>query len=180
VVVFSLVVTVIIEMIRNRKFMSVIGATSKMFVGMGTSYAEMIALMSSASVFAGALQQIGGFDVISRGLMALTIPGFIMILLVCIMAILMTMAVGSSVPAGTTFSPMLTDVAAASAVTNEAVVLPFFMSTSFSRGFSPISPSNLFITKFMGIDIMQLIKRMAIPFIGGILTTLLVSLLALG
>lgn len=175
--VFSLTVVVICEIIRNKGLAAAFAGTKQQFVGMGTCFADIVAMISCATTFAGAVQLIGGFKTMSNFIINSGLPVILLLVAVCAMVILMTMVVASSVPSVTTFAPFITGIAQAGNVANEVVLLPFILADGFSRSFSPISAVNVFASKYVNIDAVELIKRNAVPMIGGIITAMAMSLL---
>jgi DcuC family C4-dicarboxylate transporter len=179
-VIISFIFVFIVEAIRNKNFLKTFDGSKQYFIGMGTCYAEMITLISSATVFAGSVQLIGGFTVMSKFIVGLGVPGIILTILVCAMIILMVMVVASSIPAVTTFSPFAKSIAEAGGFANETVMLPINASFGISRAFSPISSAVVFMAKFLGVEPMEIIKRNAIPFIGAILSMMIAAIFIVG
>jgi DcuC family C4-dicarboxylate transporter len=173
--IISFFVVIIIETIRNKSLLKSFEGSKKQFTGMGTSFADMITLIASAAVFAGGVQRIGGFATISNFIIRSGLPGIVLIVVVCIMSILMTMVVASAVSSITTFAPFAMSIAKAGNFQNETILVPFVAATGISRAFSPISSATVFISKFIGIEPTEIIKRNTIPFIGGLVVILIAS-----
>ena len=178
-VILSFVIVAAAEIIRNRSLAKAFEGTKEMFKGMGTCYAEMITLISAATVFAGAVQMIGGFKTMSNFIIGSGLSGILLIAAVCAMVIFMTMVVASSVPSVTTFAPFISSIAEAGGFPRETVLVPFIFADGISRSFSPISAANVFTSKFVDIDPVLLIKRNAVPLVGGLLTTLIASIIVI-
>ena len=173
--VMSLFVTLICEFIRHRSVKPALDGTKEMFKGMGNCFCDMITLIAAATVFAGGVQKIGGFQTISGWLVHMQMPGIIMILAICAMAIIMTICIASNVPSSTTFSPFVKSIAQAGGLENQSVLLPLELASGLSRSFSPISAANVFTSKYVNIPALQLIKRNAVPLLGGLLTVIIIS-----
>lgn len=171
----SFILVVIIEAIRLKGLKKSFEGSKQQFIGMGTCYAEMITLISSAMVFAGSVQLIGGFNTMSNFIINSGLPGILLIIVVTAMVIFMTMVVASSVPSVTTFAPFITGIAKAGGYANEVVIIPFIFADGISRAFSPISAANVFTTKFLNIEAPELIKRNAVPLLSGLITIIIIS-----
>lgn len=171
----SLVFVVILELIRHKSLKKAFDGTKEQFMGMGKCFGEMICLIASASVFAGGLQMIGGITAISKWLVGAQLPGILMILAVVVMEILMTVVIASNVPSTTTFSPFITSIAKAAGYANESVLLPVELASGLSRSFSPISAAMVFTSSYTKVNAGELIKRNAVPLLGGLLTVILLS-----
>ncbi|MDR2134271.1 MAG: hypothetical protein LBP27_04120, partial [Treponema sp.] len=85
------------------------------------------------------------------------------------------MVIADSVPAILIFAPFAKSIAQVGKFSNETVLLPFQAALGFSRSFSPISPANVFIAKFVDVPEIEIIKRNCIPFIAALLTVLISS-----
>jgi DcuC family C4-dicarboxylate transporter len=174
-VVISFLVVVLIETIRNKSLLKSFEGSKQQFAGMGTCFGDMITLIAAATVFAGSVQLIGGFATISSYIVGSGLPGFVLIVVVCVLVIFMTMVVASSVPSSTTFAPFIMGIAKAGGFTNETVIVPFLAAAGFSRSFSPISSAIVFMAKFLNIEATELIKRNFIPFIAALITIIIAS-----
>lgn len=175
--ILSLAVSMLCELIRHRNVKLALDGTREMFRGMGDCFCDMISLIAAATVFAGGVQQIGGFRTISNWIIQLQLPGIIMIVAITVMIIIMTVCIGSNVPSSTTFSPFVKSIAQAGKLANESALLPLELASGLSRSFSPISAANVFTSKYVNLPAGKLIRRNALPLLGGLLTVIIISVL---
>jgi DcuC family C4-dicarboxylate transporter len=176
----SFTFVVIVEAIRNKSILKSFEGSKQQFAGMGAGFTDNITLIGSATVFAGGVQLIGGFQTISTFVINSGLPGILLIVAVCAMFIFMTMVVASAAPGILTFAPFATSIAQAGRLANETVLVPLQVTVGISRAFSPISAVVVFASKFIKVPETELIKRNAIPFIGAIIAILISSYFIIG
>lgn len=144
---------------------------------MGIAYGNMFAMISAAQVFAGAIKLVGGFSVLTSWLSGLSIPGFLLLLMIGPLAIFVAIALGSSSAASTTFYPMLGDLAQVAGISTSSATIPLIMAVGPGRALSPISPACTIVANQVGIDPLELVKRNLIPLSGYWLTGALIATL---
>lgn len=179
-VLIAFFITLILEMIRKRSIVKVFDGSKELFKGFGQCYGTMIVLVSAAGVFGDALTAVGGFSKISTWMNQASFPAIIFILLICGLSIFMTFFTASTVPATTAFSPLIVGIASSAGWAAEAVMLPVGFAMGMARAFSPISAPNIFASEFLGVNVMELIKRNLIPMICAILAIMFSSLIFIG
>ena len=176
----SLIIVFICETIRRKSLKETLKASAEQFLGMGVGYGSMFAMISCAQVFAGAIEQIGGFQSLTSFLATLSIPGPLLIGAVGICAWVVGIALGSSSSASVTFYPMMAGLSQAAGITTQSSLIPLLFAVSTSRSLSPISPAVLLVSNHIDVDPLVLIKRNIIPIAGGWLTATFISTVIIG
>ncbi|CAH8192652.1 C4-dicarboxylate transporter [Vibrio aestuarianus] len=143
--------------------------------GMGDVFSGVVSLIIAAQTFVVGLQAIG---FISGMLGVATHLGFgytmMVIMLVAIIGVTALMS-GSGNAAFFSFSNLAPDVAAHVGVSTAALALPMQLSAGIFRSFSPVAGVVIACAGVAGIPPTELVKRTAIPMMGGLITVLLIT-----
>ncbi|MFZ7132533.1 MAG: C4-dicarboxylate transporter DcuC [Eubacteriales bacterium] len=173
----SFIVAIILEGINKKDFRTAVNDSKKQFEGMGKCYTDILSTISAASVFAGAITVIGGFDILAKWLQAASVNAVLILIVVIIMVILMTAITTSSTGALQALVPFIYKVSVTSGQTTQWFLSPLMFATGLGRSISPISPAPLVCAGQANVDVVSLTKRCYIPFIAGQLVITIISLL---
>ncbi|MGY3570264.1 C4-dicarboxylate transporter DcuC [Vibrio paucivorans] len=153
-----------------------VAASLKVYLqGMGDVFAGVVSLIIAAQTFVVGLKAIG---FISGMLSVATHLGFgytmMVVMLVAIIGVTALMS-GSGNAAFFSFSNLAPDVATHVGVSTAALALPMQLSAGIFRSFSPVAGVVIACAGVAGIPPTELVKRTAIPMIGGLITVLLIT-----
>lgn len=153
-----------------------VAASLKVYLqGMGDVFAGVVSLIIAAQTFVVGLKAIG---FISGMLGVATHLGFgytmMVIMLVAIIGVTALMS-GSGNAAFFSFSNLAPDVAAHVGVSTAALALPMQLSAGIFRSFSPVSGVVIACAGVAGIPPIELVKRTAIPMLGGLVSVLAIT-----
>jgi DcuC family C4-dicarboxylate transporter len=153
-----------------------VAASLKVYLqGMGDVFAGVVSLIIAAQTFVLGLKAIG---FISGMLGVATHLGFgytmMVIMLVAIIGVTALMS-GSGNAAFFSFSNLAPDVATHVGVSTAALALPMQLSAGIFRSFSPVAGVVIACAGVAGIPPTELVKRTAIPMMGGLITVLLIT-----
>lgn len=153
-----------------------VAASLKVYLqGMGDVFAGVVSLIIAAQTFVVGLKAIG---FISGMLGVATHLGFgytmMVIMLVAIIGVTALMS-GSGNAAFFSFSNLAPDVATQVGVSTAALALPMQLSAGIFRSFSPVAGVVIACAGVAGIPPTELVKRTAIPMMGGLITVLLIT-----
>lgn len=153
-----------------------VAASLKVYLqGMGDVFAGVVSLIIAAQTFVVGLKAIG---FISGMLGVATHLGFgytmMVIMLVAIIGVTALMS-GSGNAAFFSFSNLAPDVATHVGVSTAALALPMQLSAGIFRSFSPVAGVVIACAGVAGIPPTELVKRTAIPMMGGLITVLLIT-----
>ncbi len=171
----SLAVAMLSDYLYSRNGKAVAASLKVYLQGMGEVFAGVVSLIIAAQTFVVGLTAIG---FISAMLGVATHLGFgytlMVIMLVAIIGVTALMS-GSGNAAFFSFSNLAPDVAAHVGVSTAALALPMQLSAGIFRSFSPVAGVVIACAGVAGIPPTELVKRTAIPMIGGLVTVLVIT-----
>ncbi len=173
----SFVIAIILEAINKKSFKESVNASKSQFEGMGRCYIDILAVISSATVFAGAITLIGGFDVLAKWLKAANVSSILILVIVIFMVIFMTAITTSSTGALQALVPFIYKISLSTGQNTPWYLAPLMYATGFGRSISAISPAPLVCAGQAGVDVVQLTKRCIVPLIAGQLVITIMSML---
>ncbi len=156
-----------------------VAASLKVYLqGMGDVFAGVVSLIIAAQTFVVGLKAIG-FISGMLGVAAHLGLGYTMmvIMLVAIIGATALMS-GSGNAAFFSFSNLAPDVAAQVGTSTAAFILPMQLSAGIFRSFSPVSGVVIACAGVAGVPPTELVKRTAIPMIGGLITVLVITFIS--
>ena len=173
----SLAVAMLCDFIFSKDGKAVAASLKVYLQGMGDVFAGVVSLIIAAQTFVVGLKAIG---FISGMLGVADHLGFgysmMVIMLVAIIGVTSLMS-GSGNAAFFSFSNLAPDVAAQVGVSAVALALPMQFSAGLFRSFSPVAGVVIACAGVAGISPTELVKRTAIPMMGGLGTVLLITFL---
>ncbi len=153
-----------------------VAASLKVYLqGMGDVFAGVVSLIIAAQTFVVGLKAIGFISGL-LGLAAHLGLGYTLMVLVLVAIIGVTALMsGSGNAAFFSFSNLAPDVATHVGVSTAALALPMQLSAGIFRSFSPVSGVVIACAGVANIPPTELVKRTAIPMLGGLLTVLVIT-----
>ncbi|MCL2562051.1 MAG: C4-dicarboxylate transporter DcuC [Rikenellaceae bacterium] len=174
-ILISVFFTMIIEYLRSRNGRKVFESLQVVFDGMGAAFAAVITLIVAGEIFASGLLVTGSINTLlgfakdaGAGVVPVTL---FMQGLIAIASLLM----GSGDAAIFSFMSVGTVVAEHFGTEPIAVLMPMQISSSLARSFSPITAVVVAVSAIAGLSPFDVIKRTAIPMIGGLITLSIVN-----
>ncbi|MBD1576417.1 C4-dicarboxylate transporter DcuC [Vibrio sp. S11_S32] len=174
----SLFITLIFEFIRRGNAKAVVESIQYFFDGMGRQFANVVTFIVAGQTFAEGLKSIGAINTIVN---AAEHAGFspvlmtiVMVLIIMVSAILM----GSGNAAFFSFANLVPEIAGKMGIAPVMMLLPMQFVAGMSRNISPIAPNMVAIAGVADVSPFDLAKRTAIPMLGGIVISVLVSILS--
>ena len=174
-ILISVFFTMMIEYFRSFDARKVFDSIQTVFDGMGTAFAGVITLIVAGEVFAAGLLTTGSVNTLldfardaGSGVIPLT---YFLQGLITVASLLM----GSGDAAIFSFVSVGTVVAEHFGAEPIAVLMPMQICSSLARSFSPITAVVVAVSAIAGISPVEIVKRTAIPMIGGIITLTIVN-----
>jgi DcuC family C4-dicarboxylate transporter len=171
----SLFLTMSVEYIRKFSAKKVFESIQTVFDGMGFAFATVVTLIIAGEVFATGLLATGSVNTLldvaqdaGAGVVPITV---FMQGLIAASSILM----GSGDAAIFSFMSVGAMVAEHFNVGAISVIMPMQISSSLARSFSPITAVVVAVSAIAGLNPVEVVKRTAIPMIGGLITLTIVS-----
>ncbi|WP_299017955.1 C4-dicarboxylate transporter DcuC [uncultured Photobacterium sp.] len=174
----SLVITLVFEFFRRHSAMAVVDSIQHFFDGMGRQFANVVTFIVAGQTFAQGLKAIGAINVI---VIAAENAGFSPVLMTIVMVlIIMTSAIlmGSGNAAFFSFANLVPDIAGKMGIAPVMMLLPMQFVAGMSRNISPIAPNMVAIAGVADTSPFDLAKRTAIPMLGGIVISVIVSIMS--
>ena len=165
----SLFIAMLVEFFRWLDARKVLDSIQTVFDGMGVAFATIITLIVAGEVFASGLLSTGSINTMldfaknaGAGIVPITL---FMQGLIVVASVLM----GSGDAAIFSFLSVGTVVADHFGVEAISVLMPMQICSSLARSFSPITAVVVAVSAIAGISPVEVVKRTAIPMIGGII-----------
>lgn len=173
----SIIIALIFEYFTLGNAKKVIDSIQIFFDGMGKQFANVVTFIVAGQTFAQGLKIIGIIDIIINsaetagfGPIAMTI---VMVIIIMVTAILM----GSGNAAFFSFANLVPEIAGKMGIAPVMMLLPMQFVAGLSRNISPIAPNMVAIAGVANVSPFALAKRTAIPMLGGIIISTLVSIM---
>lgn len=171
-------ISMIFELIRYKgKTKEVFKSIQVFFDGMGNQFSTVVTLIIAGEIFAKGLQAIGAIDTIIEickntgfGPIPMTI---VMVAIISICSIVM----GSGNAPFYAFAALAPTVAEAFGISTVLMVMPMQLASGIARSISPITSVIVVVSDSAGLFSMDVVKRTAIPMIGGLIALLVSNFL---
>lgn len=171
----SLFVAMVCQYLYCRDGKTVAASLSVYLQGMGAIFASVVSLIIAAQTFVAGLKAMGFIDLLLStsehlgfGYLAITI---VLIAIIGLTAILS----GSGNAAFFSFSSLAPGVAAQAGVSTAVIAMPMQLAAGLFRSFSPVSGVIIACAGVAEVSPMDLVKRTALPMLGGIVTLIILS-----
>ena len=175
----SWIVGIIIELARLRDVRKVFGDAMSMLKAMGGLFTSIVTLIIAAEIFATGIRLTGLIGVLLKGASAggFGVTGMSVVLsgLVAVVAFL----TGSGVGALTSLGSLATDVASGLGGSVTQLISSMQFTAGLARGISPVAGATIVVAAAAGITPVAIIRRTAIPIIGGWLVMIICNYLLL-
>ncbi|MBR0574366.1 MULTISPECIES: C4-dicarboxylate transporter DcuC [Pasteurellaceae] len=173
----SIVIALLFEYFTLGNAKKVVNSVQIFFDGMGKQFANVVTFIVAGQTFAQGLKTIGVIDIIIEsaktagfGPVAMTI---VMVSIIMVTSVLM----GSGNAAFFSFANLVPGIAAKMGIAPVMMLLPMQFVAGLSRNISPIAPNMVAIAGVANVSPFALAKRTAIPMLGGIIISTLVSIM---
>ena len=171
----SLFLVMIVEYIRSLNAKKVFESIQTIFDGMGFAFATVVTLIVAGEIFATGLLASGSVNTLlgfagDAGAGVVPIAIFMQGLITA-SAVLM----GSGDAAIFSFMSVGTMIAEHFDVEAISIIMPMQISSSLARSFSPITAVVVAVSAIAGLNPVDVVKRTAIPMIGGLITLAVVN-----
>lgn len=174
----SLVIALIFEYFKRGNVKEVLDSIQVFFDGMGRQFSNVVTFIVAGQTFAQGLKTIGAIDLIvdsaqTAGFSPIMMT-IVMVLIIMVSAILM----GSGNAAFFSFANLVPEIAAKMGIAPVMMLLPMQFVAGMSRNISPIAPNMVAIAGIADVSPFDLAKRTVIPMLGGIIISVIVSIIS--
>jgi DcuC family C4-dicarboxylate transporter len=175
-ILLSVFITMLVEYIRSLNAKKVFDSIQIVFDGMGFAFATVVTLIIAGEVFAAGLLSTGAVGTLldfstdaGAGVVPITV---FMQGLITVFSILM----GSGDAAIFSFLSVGAVIADHFGAEPIAILMPMQIASSIARSFSPITAVVVAVSSIAGLSPVDVVKRTAIPMIGGLITLTVVNI----
>ena len=147
------------------------------FDGMGKMFARIVSLIVCAEVFAAGLKTIG---MVSFLIDAAQNAGFgitAMTIVMCLMVTVIAVITGSGNAAFFSFGHLAPNIASSFGATAVSMLLPMQLVAGLARSMSPVAGVIIAVSDAGNCTPIDIVKRTALPVVGGIVTVVLISVI---
>lgn len=170
---FSLFVSLVFVLCRSRSLHKTFEAFGNFWKGMGNVFSDIVTLIVAAEMFSKGLICLGFIDSLVSISSHLGFSGIFVSILITIIIFSAAVLMGSGNAAFFSFGPLLPDIARKLGLPISSMILPMQFSASMGRAVSPIAGVIVAIAGVAGVSPMDLAKRNAVPFTGGLIFMLI-------
>lgn len=175
----SLIIAIIVELIRKRKFTQITHDIQEFFKGMGNGLAMVVSLLVAANLLVEGLKALGVVDMLTNSVTGIEGAGTLMMLAFSGVTFLIGLISGGGLSVFYATVDMIPGIANAAAVTGPMIALPMQMIANLVRSISPVAACIMIVCSTMGVTPMQLIKRTSVPVIVGCVACLVLAVVLL-
>ncbi len=172
------VLILILHLALNAKnFKESFNLSSKFFEGMGNAMVTLGCLIGASTVFSAGLTQIGGINALLDAATNSNFGGAASLFIVAFLAMFIAFACGTGTPAMTTVLAIMPNLVASTGLNALTIAAPVIMAAGNGRALCFVAPAALITSAFSGVNVPTLIKRNAIPALGGTIAAIVSSLI---
>ena len=173
---FSFVIAIICEMVRNHDVRKTLDATESFFKGMGGA---IVALLVAGTIFVTGLKTIGLIAALQEAMTGLQGSGlgFVLPLILVALTALIVLLSGSGTALFFAMVPLMVPLAAAAGINVLAVAIPMGLAGNLLRAVSPVSAVVMIVAGSVKKEPLQIVKRTSVPMIVGVAFMFILSMI---
>ena len=175
---FSFVIAIICELVRNRSARKTLDETETFFKGMGGAM-PIVALLVAGTVFVTGLKTIGLIAALQEAMTGLQGSGlgFVLPLILVALTALIVLLSGSGTALFFAMVPLMVPLAAAAGISVLAVSVPMGLAGNLLRAVSPVSAVVMIVAGSVKREPLEIVKRTSVPMIAGVVFMFVLSLI---
>lgn len=175
---FSFVIAIICELIRNRSARKTLDSTESFFKGMGGAM-PIVALLVAGTIFVTGLKTIGLIAELQNAMTGLqgSGMGFVLPLILVALTALIVLLSGSGTALFFAMVPLMVPLAAAAGINVLAVAIPMGLAGNLLRAVSPVSAVVMIVSGSVKKEPLEIVKRTAVPMIVGVVFMFILSMI---
>ena len=175
---FSFVIAILCELIRNRNAKATLNATESFFKGMGGSM-PIVALLVAGTIFVTGLKSIGLIAALQSAMTGMQGSGMgcvLPLLLVGLTALIVLLS-GSGTALFFAMVPLMVPLASAAGISVFAVSVPMGLAGNLLRAVSPVSAVVMIVAGSVKREPLAIVKRTSVPMIAGTVLMFILSVI---
>lgn len=176
----SITLSMIIEGIRRRAFKSTLAELKIIFTAMGSQFANVITLIVAGEFFALGLTKIGVISALIDSTKSAGLGAQPMILVMTAIIVASSILMGSGNAPFFAFAALAPAVAASVDLNPIVMLMPMQLSAGIARSVSPITAVIVAVAGISGVSPFEVVKRTAIPMLGGLIAVVVTNMILFG
>lgn len=176
----SITLSMIIEGIRRKAFKSTLTELKIIFNAMGNQFANVITLIVAGEFFALGLTKIGVISALIESTKSAGLGPQPMILVMTAIIVVSSILMGSGNAPFFAFAALAPAVAASVGLNPIVMLMPMQLSAGIARSVSPITAVIVAVSGISGVSPFEVVKRTAIPMLGGLLAVIISNMVFFG
>ncbi|WP_293960368.1 C4-dicarboxylate transporter DcuC [uncultured Fusobacterium sp.] len=176
----SITLSMIIEGVRRRAFKSTLAELKIIFTAMGSQFANVITLIVAGEFFALGLTKIGVISALIDSTKSAGLGAQPMILVMTAIIVVSSILMGSGNAPFFAFAALAPAVAASVDLNPIVMLMPMQLSAGIARSVSPITAVIVAVAGISGVSPFDVVKRTAIPMLGGLIAVVITNMVLFG
>ena len=176
----SITLSMIIEGVRRRAFKSTLAELKIIFTAMGSQFANVITLIVAGEFFALGLTKIGVISALIDSTKSAGLGAQPMILVMTAIIVVSSILMGSGNAPFFAFAALAPAVAASVDLNPIVMLMPMQLSAGIARSVSPITAVIVAVAGISGVSPFEVVKRTAIPTLGGLIAVVVTNMILFG
>lgn len=176
----SITLSMIIEGVRRRAFKSTLAELKIIFTAMGSQFANVITLIVAGEFFALGLTKIGVISALIDSTKSAGLGAQPMILVMTAIIVVSSILMGSGNAPFFAFAALAPAVAASVDLNPIVMLMPMQLSAGIARSVSPITAVIVAVSGISGVSPFEVVKRTAIPMLGGLVAVVITNMVLFG
>lgn len=175
ILVICMLLTAIIETLRNRNGKAVFSGLDVAYRGMADAFANVVMLLVAAGVFAQGLSTVGFISSLIGLAQNFGTGSIVMMLVLVVITVLAAMTTGSGNASFYAFVELIPKLAAKMGINPEYLVIPMLQASNLGRTISPVSGVVVAVAGMAKISPFEVVKRTSVPVLVGLIVVIVAT-----
>jgi len=175
ILVICMLLTALIETVRNRSGKIVFAGLDVAYRGMADAFANVVMLLVAAGVFAQGLSTVGFISSLIGLAQNFGSGSIIMMLVLVTITVLAAMTTGSGNASFYAFVELIPKLAAKMGINPEYLVIPMLQASNLGRTISPVSGVIVAVAGMAKISPFEVVKRTSVPVLVGLVVVIVAT-----
>lgn len=175
ILVICMLLTALIETVRNRSGKIVFAGLDVAYRGMADAFANVVMLLVAAGVFAQGLSTVGFISSLIGLAQNFGSGSIIMMLVLVVITVLAAMTTGSGNASFYAFVELIPKLAAKMGINPEYLVIPMLQASNLGRTISPVSGVIVAVAGMAKISPFAVVKRTSVPVLVGLIVVIVAT-----
>lgn len=175
ILVICMLLTALIETVRNRNGKAVFAGLDVAYRGMADAFANVVMLLVAAGVFAQGLSTVGFISSLIGLAQNFGSGSIVMMLVLAVITVLAAMTTGSGNASFYAFVELIPKLATKMGINPEYLVIPMLQASNLGRTISPVSGVIVAVAGMAKISPFEVVKRTSVPVLVGLIVVIVAT-----